>query len=82
MCFVKPFLCITQFKYGVVAAYGVRLKVALDSVQVVCQSGQSRTSVSLVEIPDRTEIGDLLSDGGSASFASGQRSSLIGGQIS
>lgn len=61
-------------------AFGLRLKVELESMQVMCQSGQSQTTVTLTEVPDRTEIGDMIADGGSASFASGQRGTLNGGQ--
>ena len=59
-----------------VTAFGVRSTMELESLQVMCQSGQAQTAVTLTEVPDRTEIGDMLITGGSASFASGTRNSL------
>lgn len=58
------------------SAFGLRLSVQLESMQVTCQSGQSQTSVTLNEVPDRTEIGDMLATNGSASFPSGTRNVL------
>lgn len=59
-----------------VSAYGERLRLELDSVQVSTQSGRSQVAVTLTEVPDWTEIGAMLAVGGQSSFQSGTRNTL------
>jgi hypothetical protein len=62
-----------------VSAFGVRLRMELESFQVNVQSGRSSIQVTLNEVPDWTEIGEMLQAGGTSSIQSGTRNTLQSG---
>lgn len=60
-----------------VSAFGVRLRMELESMQVSVQSGSSSVQVTLKEVPTWTEIGAMLDSGDqTSSVQSGTRTTM------
>jgi len=62
-----------------VTAFGIRLRMELESISVQCQSGVTQVQVQLNEVPTWTEIGEMLESGGQSSVQSGTRNTLAAG---